>query len=376
MSFLAIPLAFLASAAVAAEPIQVQMAVTGRKVEVQVHHADGGPASGVSVRLLYGRQLTEAVARTDAQGRWSHTVSRTGAYEAVVETEDGVIRESFVALDEVASPGPPRFIVFAGLGCLLAGVGLGMIATKNAARIARPVGWVFSVAIGVLLVSGGGLLAWSALSQPRPPATPDDPDVAAAARDFLRGKEVKPLSKPLERLLANPGVELEKSQPHPLLGKSAPDFALTDHLNKQWRLRDRLDQGPVVLVFYYGYHCNHCVGQLFALHDDIAKFRELGAEVLAISADPPELTQQRFKKYGPFAFPVLADAGNKVAQAYGVFRPASGKTPEELQHGTFVLGRDGKVHWAQYGNEPFTGNVTLLHELARLQGRSPSTKRP
>jgi thioredoxin-dependent peroxiredoxin len=165
-----------------------------------------------------------------------------------------------------------------------------------------------------------------------------------------------------------------KTHPHPLLGQPAPDFELTDHEQKIWRLRERLDKGPVVLVFYYGYHCNHCVGQLFAVHADIAIFREMGAEVLAVSADPPEWTRARFKQYGEFAFPVLSDPGNKVAQLYGVFQPASGKTPEDLQHGTFVIGRDGIVHWTQYGYEPFTGNATLLYELARLEQRLPAGK--
>ncbi len=71
---------------------------------------------------------------------------------------------------------------------------------------------------------------------------------------------------------------------------------------------------------------------------------------------------------------MLADPGNKIGQVYGVYRPASGDAPEDLQHGTFVIGRDGRVHWAHYGYEPFTGNRTLLHELARLEGRLPAGK--
>ena len=46
-----------------------------------------------------------------------------------------------------------------------------------------------------------------------------------------------------------------------------------------------------MLVFYYGYHCNHCVKQLFGLHDDIERFRALGATVVAVSADLPETTR-------------------------------------------------------------------------------------
>jgi peroxiredoxin len=113
---------------------------------------------------------------------------------------------------------------------------------------------------------------------------------------------------------------------------------------------------------------------LFALSDDIQKFRELGAEVVAVSADPPKETRERFQQYGEFAFPVLSDPGNKVAREYGVFQPAREGREEILQHGTFVIGRDGIVAWAQCGDEPFTGNRTLLYELARLEGRLPEPK--
>ena len=230
----------------------------------------------------------------------------------------------------------------------------------------------------VLLAAGVGLLSWAAwrhTHQPTRPATGTEPDVAEAARGFLRERNVRSLSAPLSELLADTHAELEPTQEHPLLGQPAPDFELTDHGGRAWRLSERLGRGPVVLVFYYGYHCNHCVGQLFALHDDVARFRELGAEVVAVSADPPEWTRERFRQYGAFAFPVLSDPGNTVAQAYGTYRPASGKAREDLQHGTFVIGRDGRVQWAYRGNQPFTGNRTLLYELARSEGRLPSAKR-
>jgi peroxiredoxin len=246
--------------------------------------------------------------------------------------------------------------------CLFAGF-------NRAARNNAQPGWRQLLLLGVLLSAGGGVFLWSAF---RPVRETVAEDVAARAREYLRERDVKPLSGSLEQLLADSGAERVKTQPHPLLGQPAPDFELTDHRGQAWRLHDRLKHGPVVLVFYYGYHCNHCVGQLFALNDDIDRFRELGAEVVAVSADPPELTRERFEQYGPFAFPVLNDPGNKVAELYGVYRPASRKAPETLDHGTFVIGRDGRVHWARYGSEPFTGNQTLLYELARLEGRLPT----
>jgi thioredoxin-dependent peroxiredoxin len=128
-----------------------------------------------------------------------------------------------------------------------------------------------------------------------------------------------------------------------------------------------------VLVFYYGYHCNHCVSQLFALDKDLEKFRELGVQVVAVSADPSELTRERFKQYGAFGFPVLADPGNKIAEKYETYTPgpAAGKDGD-LLHGTFIITRQGKIVWMNRGEGPFTENRTLLHEVARVEGRLPT----
>jgi peroxiredoxin len=363
----------------AAEDLEASMAVSGRVVEVRVRHKDGRPAAGVPVRLLYGRQLTAAAATTDGQGRCAPVVTRPGPYEAVIETGPGAadtLHIPFLVLDVAAADRVPRTAAAAGLGCLL-GAAVLFVALRwkqRGGRAASPAGGLLGLA---LLAAGVGLLSWAAwrhTHRPTPPPSDTEPDVADAARDFLRERNVLPLSGPLAELLANTRAEREPTQEHPLLGRPAPDFELSDHLQQPWRLRERLGRGPVVLVFYYGYHCNHCVGQLFALHDDISKFRELGAEVVAVSADPPEWTRERFRQYGPFAFPVLSDPGNQVAQGYGAARPASGKEREDLQHGTFVIGRDGRVRWAYTGNQPFTGNRTLLHELARSEGRLPNGK--
>jgi peroxiredoxin len=349
---------------VGAEELVGSLTVSGSEVVVQVRRLDGRPAAGVPVRLIYARQLTTAAASTDEQGRWIHAVARPGPYEAIVESNadgENFLRLPFIVLESAETGSIPWVTILAGLVCLVGGVVLWFV-------------WRSKAAIVPLLLIGCGLLTWSAWCywlKPAAPAFASGPDVASSAREFLRSHDVKPLSGPLERLLADDTVPRVKSQPHPLLGKQAPDFELTDSQQKTWRLRDKLNHGPVVLIFYYGYHCNHCVGQLFAVHDDIAKFRELGAEVVAVSADPQEWTRARFKQYGEFSFAVLSDPGNKVAQSYEVFQPASGKTPDDLRHGTFVIGRDGLVHWTQYGYEPFTGNPTLLYELARLEHRLP-----
>lgn len=230
--------------------------------------------------------------------------------------------------------------------------------------------------IAALLTVGVGFLglaayrAWGPLAAPR--------DIAQEARDYLRSRKPTPLSVPLEKILADTSHRPMPTQAHPLLGQPAPPFALPDHRQQVWKLEDLLAQGPVVVVFYYGYHCNHCVSQLFDLNEDLRYFRELGAEVVAISADPPELTAERFRQYGVFGFPVLADEGNRVAQRYDLYRPGRDGREGVLLHGTFVVDRSGTIVWANSGDLPFEDNRTLLKELARL-GRpgsaSPSASR-
>jgi peroxiredoxin len=204
--------------------------------------------------------------------------------------------------------------------------------------------------------------------------TPATPDLAEEVKAYLRKRQVQPLSGALERLLVNPDSFRVKSQVLPLVGDTAPDFELSDHRGNKWHLQAQLEKGPVVVIFYYGFFCDHCVSQLFDVAQDIRYFRELGAEVVAISVDTPETTRKQFQRYGAFDFPVLSDPDNKVAQAYGVFTPAEGDKDSDLQHGTFVIDREGTVQWGYAGPVPFTGNRTLLYQIAKIEDRLPAEK--
>ena len=171
--------------------------------------------------------------------------------------------------------------------------------------------------------------------------------------------------------MSKPETFLVSTQAHPLLGKPAPDFELRDSEGVRRKLAEFRTAGPVILVFYFGYGCNHCVSQLFDLNEEIARFHEMHAEVVAISADPSELTRKRYARYGPFAFPVLSDPENATARAYRAFTPAENGREDSLDHATFVIDRDGVIRWAQQGDTPFNGTRTLLYETAHVEGLLP-----
>lgn len=234
------------------------------------------------------------------------------------------------------------------------------------ARTPRAAAGALLAALAAVLGCGG----------PQAPLPAPDPDVAAEATSYLREKKVEPLSGELRGLLADPARKSVPTEAHALLNQPAPGFSLTGADDKPTELDGPLARGPVVLVFYYGYSCDHCVAQLFGIEKDLRYFTELGATVLAVSPDAPARTRQRYAEYGPFHFPVLSDPDRAVAARYGVFRPAAGDLPKWQAHGTFVIGRDRRVRWANTGTEPFTDTVTLLRELAASEGRLPPAPAP
>jgi len=224
----------------------------------------------------------------------------------------------------------------------------------------------------VLMLIGFAFLGMALRHYLYPPEpTPPAHDLPAEARALLLRQNQQPLSDSLAKILVEAENTHFPSYEHPLVGKPAPDFTRPDVDGKPWSLKQALAKGPVVVVFYYGYYCDHCVSQLFGLKDDYRYFRELGAEVVALSADSSETTRKNYKenKDGSFPFPVLWDRGNSVAEAYGVFKPAHDGVAEELLHGTFVVGQDGIVKWAAFAPTPFGRNDTLLYELAQLTSR-------
>ncbi len=192
--------------------------------------------------------------------------------------------------------------------------------------------------------------------------------VANDVRAYLEVFKPQDLSDGLADILADKDFVPAATQKHPLLGKSAPDFELFNEKRERVRLSEHLKNGPVVLVFYYGYDCSHCVAQLFVLNDDLLHFRDLKSQVVALSPDAPEDTAAAYEKYGRFHFPVLSDPDNQQATVYGAFIPPADGVDEKRLHGTFVIRPDGTVAWAYTGFTPFTDNKTLLFLLAKERG--------
>jgi peroxiredoxin Q/BCP len=109
------------------------------------------------------------------------------------------------------------------------------------------------------------------------------------------------------------------------VGAPAPDFTLAGTDGTADGHRDYVLSSfagrPVVLVFYPGDNTPVCTRQLNSYTADIDAFREVDAQVLAISPQSVESHDAFSTDQGGFAFPLLADVDKAVGRQYGILGP-------------------------------------------------------
>ncbi len=128
----------------------------------------------------------------------------------------------------------------------------------------------------------------------------------------LPAKLIKELQSPIEEIIKSGMVEKALKE-----GAQAPDFTLPDTHGQEVTLSHLLKQGPVVITFYRGIWCNFCNLELHAYHDTWPRLQALGVSVVAISPQTQNYSLEMAERH-ELAFPVLSDAGNKVARQFGL----------------------------------------------------------
>ncbi len=126
-------------------------------------------------------------------------------------------------------------------------------------------------------------------------------------------------------------------------GDKAPDFTLKDQHGDDVSLSG-LRGKTVVLYFYPKADTPGCTTQACGVRDHRADYERADAVVLGVSPDPVKAIQKFDEKYG-LSFPLLADEGHEVAEAYGVWVEKSmyGRTFMGNERTTFVIGPDGLI---------------------------------
>src|SRR5579859_3688705 len=169
------------------------------------------------------------------------------------------------------------------------------------------------------------------------------------------------------------------------IGAKAPMFELPDHNGKIVSSSDLLSGQRLVLCFIRGRWCPFCVGQMEAMNLILPQIEQADAVLAAIS---PQTVKQSFFMHDQhkLRFPLLSDAGNKVARQFGltyrvpvlqeaVYRRAfvnlpfaNGDESWELPiTATYIVDRDTTILYAS-ANEDYTERpepAEIVRELQR-----------
>ena len=126
-------------------------------------------------------------------------------------------------------------------------------------------------------------------------------------------------------------------------GIQAPDFSLTDESNTTRRLSDFRGR-PVVLYFYPKDDTPGCTTEACSFRDDYSAFIKADLVVLGVSPDSTK-SHAKFKEKYSLPFPLLADDGHKVCDAYGVWGSKSsfGHTHDGVFRTTFLIDKNGRI---------------------------------
>jgi len=129
------------------------------------------------------------------------------------------------------------------------------------------------------------------------------------------------------------------------VGAPAPPFTLEGTLGTAETRRlftlDEFRGDPVVLVFYPADASPICTAQLTTYTNDIDRFGELGAQVVALSPQGVAQHEEFAAQHDGFAFPLLADVDRDVGAAYGVIGPIG-----FYRRSVFVLDAAGTIRYA------------------------------
>jgi peroxiredoxin len=186
---------------------------------------------------------------------------------------------------------------------------------------------------------------------------------------------LKPLTKELHlkadwRLPYKPATDtgerpaLDKLGPFRWGPSPAPDWVLHDSEDKKISLKDYRGR-PVVVIFYLGAGCLHCIQQLNSFEPVTAQYQDAGISLIAISTESVEglkNTLGKSKSGDGFPFPVVS---NEKLDAFKAYRAYDDFEKMPL-HGTFLVDGHGMVRWQDISYEPFTETKFLLDEAKRL----------
>lgn len=126
-------------------------------------------------------------------------------------------------------------------------------------------------------------------------------------------------------------------------GDLAPDFTAPTQSGESVSLSALRGQ-RVALYFYPKDDTPGCTKQACSLRDGYRDLLDAGIAVVGLSPDD-DASHARFAEKFALPFPLAADGGHAIADAYGVWGPRTlyGRLFNGIHRTTFLIGEDGRI---------------------------------
>jgi glutaredoxin-dependent peroxiredoxin len=138
------------------------------------------------------------------------------------------------------------------------------------------------------------------------------------------------------------------------LGSKAPDFTLktkTPDGLKDVTLSANFGKTQTVLVFFPLAYTGVCTQEMCDVSAGLDAYGAVNAQVYGISVDSP-FAQEAWAKQNGIKVTLLSDLNKTVIKAYDVVFPMLAGVGDTAARAAFVIGKDGKVKYAEQTPTP------------------------
>ena len=177
---------------------------------------------------------------------------------------------------------------------------------------------------------------------------------------------------------------VEAQKPEPLfIGDKAPNILAVDQFENRVSLKDRLGNGPVIVVFYRGQWCPHCNRHMSQIQDSLQLILNAGASVIAVTPEKGDKIEKTMQKSGA-SFSIVFDENHRIMDKYKVsfklsawkrfiyglgginINKASGNKDNALPvPATYIIATDGTI-FSSHFNEDYSDRMQVIDMLETL----------
>lgn len=155
------------------------------------------------------------------------------------------------------------------------------------------------------------------------------------------------------------------------VGSAAPDFTLKSKTSTglvDVKLSSNFGAKNTVLLFFPLAFTGVCTQELCDITAGLSQYQGLNAEVIGVSVDSP-FAQEAWANQSKIGIKLASDLNKETTKAYGVLFPMLAGVGDTSARAAFVIGKDGKVHYAEQTATPkdLPNFEAVKAALAKLQ---------